>query len=232
MAVPAVPVRRRALVSSDTSGWLTRQFVPPAMILVLVVTSVMLLLTPLYVHLALDLSGGAANVGLSAAQAQHYSDLTINELVFGPGTFAFAAPDGSPFYSLAERGHMADVRLVLWVFVVIAAVCAILLAMIIRTGRHDPDVRRAFRRGALVLVVGTVAAGIFATLAFDAAFNLFHELLFPGGNYTFDPATQRLVQLYPYSFWQMSALAIGVLLIAFCGLTWLFARRRSMEESA
>lgn len=232
MAVPAVQTRRRGLVSSDTSGWLTRLFVPVALILVIVVTAVLLLMTPLYVHLALDLSGAATNLGMSAAQAQHYSDLTINELLFGPGTFAFAAPDGSVFYSSAERGHMADVRLVLWLFVVIAAVSAILLAMIIRTGRHDPDVRRAFRRGALALATGTVAVGIFAAVAFDAAFNLFHELLFPGGNYTFDPATQRLVQLYPYSFWQMSALAAGALLIGFCGLTWFLARRRSTEGSA
>src|ERR671915_9057 len=77
---------------------------------------VVLLLTPLYVHPALDAAGAPASLGLSAAETHRLSDRTVGELVFGPGDFAFAGPDGARFYDAAEASHMQDVRFVLMVF--------------------------------------------------------------------------------------------------------------------
>jgi uncharacterized membrane protein len=59
-------------------------------------------------------------------------------------------------------------------------------------------------------VVVLVAAGAVALVAFDALFETFHRLFFPGGSYTFDPSTDRLVQLFPFRFWQETAIAVGV----------------------
>ena len=54
-------------------------------------------------------------------------------------------------------------------------------------------------------------------VAFDQAFEVFHELFFAGGTYTFDPSTDRLVQLFPIQFWEETTLALGVVLVVIAG---------------
>jgi integral membrane protein (TIGR01906 family) len=204
-----------------------RVFVPLATMLSIGALGLLVLLTPLYIHTALDVSGAPATLGLSAELTHSYSDQTINDLVFGPGTFEFAGPDGTAFYSPDERSHMRDVRTVLYGFLALSALAAVLLAVVLVRRRADRTVTRAIGRGGVILVVGTVVLGIFAAVAFDAAFELFHRLLFPGGNFSFDPTTQRLVQLYPFAFWQLSAAAMAILLIAGGATAWFFGRRRA-----
>jgi integral membrane protein (TIGR01906 family) len=63
-----------------------------------------------------------------------------------------------------------------------------------------------------VLAVLIAIVGVFALVAFDAAFELFHRLFF-SGNYTFDPATDKLVQLFPEAFWSEIAIAVGAVVI-------------------
>ena len=64
----------------------------------------------------------------------------------------------------------------------------------------------ALRDGAMLIAVGALGATAAFTLAFDATFSYFHELFFAAGTWTFNPATDRLVQLYPESFWVLAAL--------------------------
>ena len=64
--------------------------------------------------------------------------------------------------------------------------------------------------GALGLIVALlVLGGIVSFVAFDALFEIFHQIFFAGGSYTFDPATERLVQLFPFQFWQETAIVVG-----------------------
>ena len=49
----------------------------------------------------------------------------------------------------------------------------------------------------------------------------------PGGNYAFDPRTQRLVQLYPFAFWQIAAAAYGVLALVLGLTAWIVGRWRA-----
>ena len=90
-------------------------------------------------------------------------------------------------------------------------------ALLIARGRRDQGgtVRtwRAVRIGALALVIGLVVAGGLALVAFDVLFEVFHTLLFPGGSYTFDPSTGRLVQLFPFRFWQETAILVGIVAV-------------------
>ncbi len=71
-------------------------------------------------------------------------------------------------------------------------------------------------------------------LFFDTAFELFHELFFPPGSYLFDPATDRLVQLFPESFWVETTIGVGVVIVVLsAGLAWWGGRRAaSIEASA
>ena len=69
------------------------------------------------------------------------------------------------------------------------------------------------RAGATALIAALVAGGIVSFFAFDTLFEVFHQIFFAGGSYTFDPATERLVQLFPFQFWQETAIVVGAVCV-------------------
>jgi integral membrane protein (TIGR01906 family) len=176
--------------------------------------SIPLFLNPIWVGFEQGRAGATAWTGFSEADLKAVTDAILSDLVFGPPDFD-AAVGGTPVLDERERAHMRDVRGVFIGFFVIAAAAAIVALVI--AARRDPGQRRAtwrsIRGGAIWLVEALVVAGIIAIVAFDALFELFHRLLFAGGSYTFDPRTDRLVQLFPFQFWQESAIALGVVAI-------------------
>ncbi|CAN5594143.1 hypothetical protein BH20CHL6_BH20CHL6_16290 [soil metagenome] len=197
--------------------------------LVILGACLVLLLLPLYMHAALEAAGSAAYLGLAETEARRLSDLTVGELVLGPGTFAFAAEGQTrAFYDPAEAAHLRDARTVLYGFLVLVISSGMFVGVsLARSGRRRPEVWRGIARGAGGLAIGLAAAGVFALVAFDAAFELFHRVFFPGGNWAFDPTTQRLVQLYPLPFWQITTGALGGLAIAASVVVWAIARRNA-----
>jgi hypothetical protein len=242
-AEEAAPVL--AAVRSRTSPWWIGWLVPPATILVVLVGAVLLLMTPLWMHPALDASG-ALNVTEMRGYRQALitvSDRTVSELLFGPGTFVITVPDDCvppsaracpiplPFYAADEAAHLRDARLVLYLFLVPAAISLVfLMATVMRRGR-DARVWRAIARGGKALVIATIVLGIIGVLAFGAAFTLFHQIFFPGGNWEFPPDS-NLIRLYPYAFWQLTSVALGVLCIAGGTVAWLVGRRRAAKLAA
>ena len=200
-----------------------------ATIVVILAASTLVLLHPAYLHAALDASGAPVVLGVAPNEAHALSDQTVRDLITGGG-FAFAGPDGQRFYDAAEASHLHDVRVVLLAFLAIAGAAALLLAWRLVTARRDARLWAAIARGAGALAIGVVVLGLFAVLAFDVAFELFHRLFFPGGNWAFDPARQRLVQLYPVAFWQLTSLVLGTLALVVSLVTWSFARSRAARR--
>jgi Protein of unknown function (DUF1461) len=226
-----------ALATRTTDATLARRL---AGVLVSVATGllilgavVLLLLSPLYIHPALDDAGSAAyltagGLAVDPAGAQGLSDRTVQELFLGPGTFAFPAPGtAAPFYDAAEASHLRDARTVLYGFLLVVAAGAVALVAAFAAARREAWPWRAISRGAGVLAIALGVIGVFAAVAFDQAFTLFHEVFFPGGNWSFDPRTERLVQLYPIPFWERtSTVLVGTALIVGAVVWWL-ARRRA-----
>ena len=194
---------------------------------VVLAASLLVLIQPAYLHAALDASGAARLLGVSPQDVHRLSDQTVRELLFGPGTFAFSGPAGTAFYDPFEAAHMRDVRVVLYAFLGTSAVAAVGLVLALARAGDRRWVWIAVGRGAFVLAASMTAAGLFALLAFDRAFELFHRVFFPGGNWAFDPNSQRLVQLYPLSFWQLTSAALGALTIGGGLAVWWVARRRA-----
>lgn len=199
---------------------------PLATAVVLLASVLLLLFLPVYIHPALDSAGAPAYLGVSPAEAHALSDRTVSELFLGPATFSFAGPDGRPFYDADEVGHLRDVRVVLLSFLAVAAASLVLLVAALGYGWRRPAIWRAVGRGGLGLAVGLAVIGALAVLAFEAVFELFHVIFFPAGNWAFDPTAQRLVQLYPLGFWQLTSAALGLLAIGAGLAVWLIARRR------
>jgi integral membrane protein (TIGR01906 family) len=164
---------------------------------------------------------------MSQAQAESVSDRTLGELVFGPGDFAFAIEPGGPrFYNEDEASHLRDARLVLWVFIGVVVLCAAVLVVVAARIR-DSWPWHAMAGGAAALALAFTAIGAFFVVAFDPAFELFHRVFFPGGNWSFDVTRDRMVQLYPVPFWELMFTAVFVVAIVLGALTWFLARRRA-----
>jgi integral membrane protein (TIGR01906 family) len=172
-------------------------------------------LAPPVVRFEQDRTGVGELTGYDRVELDTVTGAILGSLVLWQGDFDVAI-DGVPALGEAERSHMRDVRSVfagLWI-AVIAGVAFLLVAA--RRSAGDATKRaaawRAAAAGARALAILVAIAGVFAVVAFDAAFELFHRLLF-SGNYTFDPATDRLVQLFPEQFWSEIAIAVGVVIV-------------------
>ena len=201
---------------------------------------------PFFIHAALDAAGSAAILGLDTRTTHAVSDRTIIEMLVGPGTFAFAATPGGPrFYDAAEAAHLRDAATLLHLFGGLVLVGVLGLLLTLGPRRREPRAWRSVRAGALALAAAFAALALFFASAFDTAFTLFHEIFFPQGNWAFDSATERMVQLYPTPFWELTsmALATGTLVLsALLALiaTWRLhalqrerlARARAAEEDA
>jgi Protein of unknown function (DUF1461) len=231
------PTSARASVEpgsgSHAVGWPLAVAVAIGTMIVLVALAVLVLVTPLYIHGALDRAGSSGFLGVTAVEAHALSDATVGELLFGPGAFAFPLREGGPdFYDAAEASHLRDARAVLYGLLALGATCAVVLGVGYVRSRDRPRYWQAIAAGSGVLVVAFVFIGIVFLVAFDAAFTLFHQVFFAGGNWSFDFATQRMVQLYPIPFWQEVTTVLGILVVITGSLVWWLARRRARDLGA
>jgi len=200
-------------------------------IVAILAISLLPLLTPLVMHPVLDAAQSAAWLGSDPETTHALSDRTVGELLFGPGTFAFQLPAGVPFYDPAEIDHLRDARTLLWLLFGAGTLAVLGMGVaLVRSDRADRIVR-AISLGGAVTVIGVVVIGVVGFVAFEPMFELFHRIFFPGGNWAFDPRTERLVQLYPYAFWQLIAAGLGIVAGVLGCITWLAARWIAGPES-
>ena len=183
--------------------------------------------TPAYVRFEQDRAGVAIQ-DYTAADLDAVDSALLGDLVLWRGDFDVTVLR-FPVLSEADRAHMRDVRGVftgLWLLV-LAAVAFLVWAFWRSRGddRARASVWHAVGRGARGLAIGVVVLGVLAFVAFDAMFELFHRLFF-SGNYTFDPATDHLVQLFPAQFWFETTMFLGVVLvIVSITVAWVASRR-------
>jgi integral membrane protein (TIGR01906 family) len=179
--------------------------------IVIVTLAVLPFLTPQWVAFEQDRAQAAAWTGFTADELRTSTDAILADLVLGR-SFDVQV-NGTPVLNQREQAHMADVRTVfrgLWILAAISAV--VLVAASRRSDRAGTW--RAVRGGAIGLTIGVVIVGVVGLVAFDRLFELFHEVFFPAGSYLFDPATDRLVQLFPFQFWEETAMVVGIVIIA------------------
>jgi integral membrane protein (TIGR01906 family) len=205
------------------------------------------LLTPFWTHAAHQLSYSAGDsaclpqgetraacYGLSGSDVIEASDRSIHALII-TGDFSFAGPEnvshGQPFYTEDEQSHLRDARVVLYGFLLLAVVSAVFVIVSLVRGARDAARWRAVARGALWLIPAIVLLGVFAFFAFEPLFTLFHEIFFPGGNWSF-PADSHMILTYPELFWELCSFALGTLAIIGSTIVWFLARRRAAALEA
>jgi integral membrane protein (TIGR01906 family) len=202
--------------------------------LVILALAILPLLSPAWIGFAQSRAQAEAWTGFSTDQLRTVTEEVVADLVVGPPAFDVAL-DGAPVLTEAERGHMRDVRGVFVGFFAVAAAAGIILGVLFAAARGSVARRRFWRRlerTGIAIVAVTVVGGLLGVLLFDAAFTLFHQLFFPGGNWQFDPRTDRLVQLFPQTFWVESTIAAGVLVIGLAVAMTAVARWRGRALSS
>jgi integral membrane protein (TIGR01906 family) len=202
-----------------------------ASIVVAVATAIVILalaivpfLNPVWVSFEQGRSQAEAWTGFSPTELRTATDAILADLVLGPPDFDVEI-GGQPVLDARERGHMADVRGVFLGFGALALASIVTLAAARRLG-GGAAFWRPVRSGAIGMAAAVVALGLVGFLAFDVAFEAFHRLFFAGGNYTFDPATDRLVQLFPYQFWVETSFAVGAVVLVLAAVAASVAQRR------
>ena len=201
--------------------------------LVVLGASIAPFLTPVYIRVEQDRVGVGELTGYGSTQLDAIAGSLIGDLVLWRGDFDVTV-EGAPVLNERERGHMRDVRGVFAGFFALVAIAAVALVIAARrTGGTEARFAlwRAVSAGARGLAVGLAVAGAVAILAFDAAFEVFHRLFFSSGSYTFDPRTDRLVQLFPERFWSETSTIVGSVALVIALLTLWQARRHGAAPS-
>jgi integral membrane protein (TIGR01906 family) len=186
-------------------------------------------LTPAWVSFEQGRSGAEQLTGFTTGELSAATNAILADLVFGPPNFDVQVA-GAPVLNERERTHMRDVRGVFAGFGLLAVVAAVGLVALYAGARrlgHPERAWAAIRNGARGLAIGVVIAGAVAFFAFDAAFEVFHRLFFAGGSYTFDPGSDRLVQLFSFTFWSETTMAVGGVIIVLSLLTATLAGHRA-----
>lgn len=199
-----------------------------AFAVVLLGLTILPLLTPAWFALAQERAGVARLTGWSPDVVRRVTDRLIGDVVLGPPRFEVAV-DGRPVLSERERGHLRDVRGVLVRFG-LAVVVAAAVVLVAQWRLAPAAFWSVAERTGIVVAVAVGLVGLVAVLAFDPLFELFHRLFFPPGTYTFDPARERLVQLFPMPLWFETAIAAGLVLAGLGLLLAALGRRRRIVE--
>ena len=180
--------------------------------LLIVGVAVVPLLTPPWIAFAQDRAQATAWTGYTTAEVRSATEAILGDLVMGPPTFDVEVR-GEAVLNDRERQHLRDVRGIFAGLAILVATSLVVL-MVGRRRLGAGRFRAAARTGATGTVAAVVVAGLVASVAFDTAFEIFHRLFFAGGTYTFDPSTERLVQLFPNQFWIESTVAAGIVIAA------------------
>ena len=197
-----------------------------ATVIVIVGLTVALFFNPLWIAFEQDRTGVPAITGYTPEQVRTVTNSILADLILGPPEFAVTA-DGQPVLDAAERSHMVDVRNILLLFGTLVAIATLTLGAIVAVNRRAAWLWRAIARGSGGLALVGIIVGAAVLFFFDAVFLAFHRVFFPQGNFSFDPLTERLTQLFPDQFWTETSIAIAVVGLAIAILATLASRRRA-----
>lgn len=207
------------------TGLAVRVVAAIATIVVVVAVGLLPFLTPLWIFPAQARAATDLWTGWPIETVHAVTGDVLVDLVVGPPDFDQVV-DGEPVFNEREVGHLRDVRGVLLGFAVAVAIAVIVLVVLRSRHRADRADLRGIRAGGVVTVAAIVALGITAAVAFETLFEIFHRIFFASGSYTFDPTTERLVQLFPMDFWFETSIAIGAAILLVAAVVAIAASRR------
>lgn len=204
--------------------------------LLLVITSIRIVLSPLFLEVEYRLPGFPADpFGFNFDERMHFARLSADYLV-NSAPLDFLADikmaNGQSLYNERELSHMLDVKnltqAVLKVWYLVIALFA--FGVLIFWKNHELwRFWQALRQGGW-LTIGLVAAILLGVLfSFNALFTAFHHIFFSGDTWLFY-YSDSLIRLFPQRFWMDVFFFIGGFSILFALLAIFFGRRFSAHK--
>ncbi|MBI3741936.1 MAG: TIGR01906 family membrane protein [Chloroflexi bacterium] len=185
--------------------------IPFSIPVLLVLTNIYFFMTPSYLDYEYGKSDFPKADLFSNADRRAYSGASIEYIRGGSSLEKFKALG---VYQDREIKHMIDVReLVAKVNIFYALTATLALSALAALAAKKSTralAARALVRGARLSVALFIAIGIFAAVAFQTFFTLFHRIFFEGDSWLF-LYTDSLIQFYPLPFWFDTSLALVVL---------------------
>jgi integral membrane protein (TIGR01906 family) len=212
-------------------SWVVALLVPLALIL----TSVRLLLTPLFVQIEYRTPNFPPDpYGFSREDRLYWSTIALDYLLNDQG-ISFLGDlefvDGSPVYNARELKHMVDVKnvlqsaLIVW-YISLAGV--FLFGIWAYLGAWWNEYKQGLSRGGWITVALIAVTMLAVLIAFSVFFVFFHEIFFASGTWVFR-FSDTLIRLFPERFWRDTFIAIGLLSLAGGLALGLGFRKRSIE---
>lgn len=191
--------------------------------LILFVTAIRLLLTPLFPQVEYHMPGFPVDsYGFTLQDRLKWSDVAIDYLVNNAGISFLGDlqfPDGSSLYNERELKHMVDVKnlvqFALRLWMILAAV-TLALGIWAWRGKWWNQFAAGLARGGWLDIAWMVAILVGVGLNFDWLFAQFHHLFFTGDSWLFF-YSDTLIRLFPIRFWQDAFIFVGGFNLA-CGL--------------
>lgn len=196
--------------------WWLVSFLTPV---VLTLTAVRLLMTPVFLQIEYNLPGFPPDpYGFTKEERLYWSGIALAYLLNDAGIEFLADlrfADGNPVYNQRELRHMVDVKnvvqvtLQVWYGVLVFFFAAGVFAW--RSGRWR-DFRVALQRGGLWTLILLGGILLFVLIGFGIFFVAFHNIFFEPGTWTF-LWSDTLIRLFPERFWRDTFLFVGGLAI-------------------
>jgi len=122
-------------------------------------------------------------------------------------------------FNARETEHMKDVK---WLMQLVFRVNEVTLAYVLTyvacvflwAGRSFRSLARQSLLGIAVGGAGVGAVGVFAIAGFESTWRRFHEVVFSNDLWKLNPATDRLIQMFPEPFWQEETFVVAALTVA------------------
>ena len=152
----------------------------------------------------LDETGGALREYFNNGEKTFYHPVTVNGLE-------------TSVFNARETAHMEDVK-ALFVTVnraqEISVVFVLLYAVAFFIWARDGQVRQLAAQSLVGLALGIAVVGgigIVAAFGFAPAFERFHSIAFSNDLWRLNPATDRLIQMFPEPFWRDMTIVLGAM---------------------
>ncbi len=192
--------------------------------LVLLVTNVRLMLTPLYINWEYNLKDFPPDMyGFTKEDRLKYAAIALDYLNNNAGIEFLGnltipdnqianADSGNRMYNDRELKHMVDVKKVVQGVMMAWMIGGVLLVGSVLALASRPDTRPTLRSALLIgagITVGLLVALVtYLSLSFDTFFVQFHRVFFEGDSWLFR-WTDTLIRLFPVKFWSDIFMVVG-----------------------
>ena len=160
--------------------------------------------------------------GFNASDRLHFASYTVDYLYNADSKRYLAdvvAGNGVAVFNDAEIAHMADVKGLIQILMLVAIIGLIgaVLAGLYLSRAHGPGLRIGIRFGAILTLVSILVLGVLALVSWDTFFRGFHSLFFSAGTWEFY-LDDSLIRLFPQTFWMDAGITAGLVILLGSGL--------------